>query len=147
MFSDQPSIPLSWTTPCPHVGVLSGHISRWEFVLKNSSSNVINHKQGETPTVNRNTTQPQGLSIQGLSGIHGRELCGLILIKARALRWVILSSTGGGHSSVKLELYPGRTKCRIVFIIEKALRSDPPCLPCPGEAEQEPTVPTPCLVL
>lgn len=49
MFSDQPSIPLSWTTPC---WSLVGHVSRWEPVLKNNSSEVISHQNTEVPTVN-----------------------------------------------------------------------------------------------
>lgn len=96
MFSDQPSIPLSWTTPCPRAGVLSEHISRWELVLENSSSDVISHTHGDAPTANPAAAQPWRLSFQGLDAAAG-GLGGLILMKAQGLRWAILSSVGGRY--------------------------------------------------
>ena len=49
--------------PCPQAGVLVEHLSRWELVLQNSSSDVISQTGCDDMTVNPAFAQPWGLSI------------------------------------------------------------------------------------
>lgn len=119
MFSDQPSILLSWMAPRPQAAALLGYISTWGFVLKNSSSDVISHKYGEAPAVNPTPLSPGGGASQAamlpLGGRHGS-----ILIKAQAHSGPSFQGLGR-YFSPKLNYIQGHV---IPFTTETARYSD-----------------------